>query len=156
MCKARCFKWPLTAVLLLLPAVARTEVQQIQPLSFGKIAIASNSSVSTTTVRRNGSQSSTHKIFIVQKGQPASIQLADFPIFTTIHLSAITPVTSSMPYGGSEQFTLTALDMPESIKTDNSGRANFYIGGTIATSGMGGSYFNGASYDLYIDLELSY
>lgn len=140
----------------LLSWVTTANVSVVEPLHFGKIAITSNSSVSTTTVRRNGSQLSTNKILIVQQGAPAILQLSNFPIYTTITLSAITPVSSGMPYSGSEQFTLTALDMPATIQVDGLGEATLLIGGTLATSGLGGMYYNDAVYHIYVDIEFSY
>jgi hypothetical protein len=156
MFKGRFAKLYLPTLLTFFPISVKADIQVVQPLSFGKIAIASNASVSTTTVRRNGTQLSTNKIFVVEAGRPAIIQLTDFPIYTTMTLTANTPVTSSMAYGGSEQFTVTALEMASTIKTDNLGQTNFLIGGTLATSGGGGSYFNDAPYDIYIDIEFSY
>lgn len=140
----------------LLPWIASSNVSVVEPLQFGKIAITSNSSVSTTTVRRNGSQLSTNKILIVQQGAPAILQLSNFPIYTTVNLSAITPVSSGMPYSGSEQFTLTALDMPASIQVNGLGEATLVVGGTLATSGLGGIYYNDAVYHIYVDIEFSY
>lgn len=132
------------------------DITVTQQLSFGKIAITSNASVSTTTVRRNGSQQSTNKILVVQSGEPAILQLSNFPIYTTMNLSANTPVSSAMGYGGTEQFTITALDMPASVKTDLAGQATLIIGGTLATSGLGGVYYNEAVYNIYLEIEFSY
>jgi hypothetical protein len=156
MCKGTLVKLYLFTLVFFCPIAAKANIDIVQQLSFGKLAIVSNASVSTTTMRRNGTQLSTNKILIVEQGRPALIQLTDFPIYTTMTLTANTPVTSSMAYGGAEQFTVTALEMASTIKTDNLGQANFLVGGTLATSGNGGSYFNNATYDIYIDIELSY
>lgn len=127
-----------------------------QPLDFGKIAISSNSSVSTTTIRRNGTQSSTNKIFIVDPGQPAMLTLSNFPIYVTLNVSANTPVSSAMMYPGTEQFTVTSLDAPAQVKMDSSGMGSVLIGGTLATSGLGGIYYSNAAYNIYIDIEFAY
>jgi hypothetical protein len=140
----------------LFPITALSNVLVSQPLNFGKIAITSNATASTTSLRRNGSQTSTNKILIVEKGMPAILQLSNFPIYATISLSAVTPVSSSMPYAGSEQFTITALDMPASLNVNGLGEATLQVGGTLATSGLGGGYYNDAVYHIYIDIEFSY
>lgn len=132
------------------------DIQVNQQLNFGKIAITSNASVSTTTVRRNGSQLSTNKILVVQAGTPAILQLSNFPAYTTMNLSSNVPVSSAMGYGGTEQFTITALDMPSVVKTDITGQGTLIIGGTLATSGLGGVYYNEAVYNIYLEIEFSY
>jgi hypothetical protein len=149
-CRCLAFFWGL------LPLAALSNVLVVQPLNFGKIAITSNATVSTTTVRRNGSQLSTNKILIVQQGAPAILQLSNFPIYATLSLSATMPVSSGMPYSGSEQFTLTALDIPATIKVDGLGEATLLVGGTLATSGLGGMYYNDAVYHIYVDIEFLY
>lgn len=135
---------------------ANANVVMVKPLSFGKIAVISNSSVSSTSIRRNGSQTSTEKILVIEQGSPAVIQLSSFPIFNTISLTSNVPVSSTMPYSGSQQFTLAALDMPATIKVDGLGEAVLIIGGTLTTSGLGGTYYNEAVYDVYFEIEFSY
>jgi len=127
-----------------------------QPLNFGKIAIGSNSSVSTTTLRRNGAQSSSNKILIVEPGSPALLQFSNFPTYITLNVAATTPIQSAMGYPGTQQFTLTALDMPSQVKLDSAGMGMMLIGGTLATSGLGGIYYSNAAYNIYIDIEFSY
>ncbi len=127
-----------------------------QPLNFGKIAISSNNSVSTTTIRRNGTQTSTNKIFVVDAGEPALLSFSNFPTYITLNISANTPVSSAMMYPGTEQFTLTSLDVPAQVKMDSSGMGTLLIGGTLATSGLGGVYYNNAAYNIYIDIEFAY
>lgn len=140
--------------LFALPAVG--DIQVNQQLNFGRIAITSNASVSTTTVRRNGSQQSTNKILVVQGGTPAILQLSNFPAYTIMNLSSNVPVSSAMGYGGTQQFTITALDMPSTVKADITGQATLTIGGTLATSGLGGVYYNEAVYNIYLEIEFSY
>jgi hypothetical protein len=127
-----------------------------QPLSFGKIALSSNSSVSTTTVRRNGTQSSTNKLYVVERGAPAMLSFSNFPPYVNLVISAALPVSSSMVYPGTQQFSITSLDMPNQVKMDASGMGSLLIGGTLATSGLGGVYYNNAPYIIYIDIEFTY
>lgn len=137
-------------------AKASADIVVEQPLDFGKIAISSNSSVSTTTIRRNGTQTSTNKIFVVDSGKPAVLALSNFPIYVTLNVSANTPVSSAMMYPGTEQFTVTSLDVPAQVKVDSSGMGSVLIGGTLTTSGLGGIYYSNAAYNIYIDIEFAF
>lgn len=142
--------------LLIFSTYLKADIVVEQPLNFGKIAISSNSFVSTTTLRRNGSQSSTDKIYVVEKGSPAILSFSNFSPFITLSIDENTPVSSSMAYPGTQQFTVTTLDIPPQVKMDSSGMGSLLFGGTLATSGLGGTYYADVPYVIYIDLEFSY
>lgn len=141
---------------LLTTSAVWAELDLIQPLQFGKIAITGNSSVSVTSVRRNGSQTSSNKILIIERGHPAIIQLSNYPAYTTLSLSASPPFYSGAAYPGTEQFAITAVDMPATVRTDPTGQVQFNLGGTLSTSGVGGVYYSNAVYEMYIDIEISF
>lgn len=148
--------WLILSSLSLITSWCHAEITVAQPLSFGKIAVTSNATVSTTAIRRNGSQYSTNKILIIEQGVPAEVIFENFPPYQTIQLSSSLPVISGMGYPGTAQFHITALDIPVSVKMDNTGRAVLVFGATLATSGDGAPYYSDAAYTLYIPLELTY
>lgn len=127
------------------------------PLSFGEIAIRHNNSVSTTTITRNGMQTSTNQIYIIRPGTPGVYTLNSMPTFTTINLSVDLPAYSAMAYPGSAQFVINAVDIPSSINTGSSGLVQFRVGATLSTSGNPAeNYYSGADYNIYLNLQLVY
>ncbi|WP_102795100.1 hypothetical protein [Bowmanella denitrificans] len=123
---------------------------------FGRIAITNNSIVSTTTVPVNGNQTSTNHILVIEPGQPGVYTLTDLPPFANVSVSADVPAFSSSPLPGTEQFTITAVDIPSTLKADATGSVQFKMGGTIATSGTGGSYVSPADYMIVININITY
>ncbi len=128
-----------------------------RPLDFGEIAVRSNTLVSTVSVYRNGSTQSTNHIFIIKPGSPGAFTLTDFPPYTTVNLSVDLPATSSMAYPQTAQFSLTSVDIPSAINLGANGRGQFTLGGTLSTSGNpANNYYSGASYTIYLNINLDY
>jgi hypothetical protein len=127
------------------------------PLDFGDIAVRSNTSVSTVRLERSGAQTSTNDIIIVKPGSPAVFTLANMPGYTTINLTADIPAVSRVAYPNAAQFSITAIDLPSSINTGPTGTVQFKMGGTLSTSGDPSKhYYDGAQYEIYINLNLDY
>ncbi len=148
-------------VFLLLSSVFATdswaEFDTDSPLSFGEIAIRHNNSVSTTTITRNGMQTSTNQIYIIRPGTPGIYTLSGLPPYTTVNLSIDLPAYSAMSYPGTAQFQINAVDIPSSINMGNAGTAQFRLGATLSTSGNPAeNYYSGADYSVYLNLNLVY
>jgi hypothetical protein len=127
------------------------------PLSFGEIAVLNNNSVSTTTISRLGSQTSTNQIYIIRSGTPGVYTLSGFQTFLNINLSVTLPAYSAMPYPGTAQFNVSAVDMPSVVNTGSSGSAQFRMGATLSTSGNPAqNYYSGADYVVYLNLDIVY
>lgn len=146
----------LTYSLLLVTGSAYADLIIEQHFYFGKIAIPDNNSVSTVTIPVTGTPTSTSKILIIEPGHPGVYTLTEFSPYTTISLSADIPAYSNSPIPGTQQFIITALDIPTSIKTDSTGSVQFKIGGTLSTSGLGGTYQGPASYSININIDLNF
>jgi len=125
-------------------------------LHFGELAITSNASVSSTTIRRNGTTSNTGTIFVIANGTPGEYTISGATPFVALNLSITLPVDSSAAFSGTEQLRLSAVDMPSVVTPNSNGEVTFKIGGTLQTSGNGGTYLNPATYPFIIPLDVTY
>ena len=140
---------------LSMPSVADLIVDN--PLNFGEIAITGNASVSTVTITRSGGALSTNNIYIIRPGSPGVYTLSNLPPYVVANLSVDLPASSAMTYSNTAQFTMTAVDIPASVNVNASGSAQFKMGGTLSTSGEGTkSYYSGADYVIYLNLNIIY
>jgi hypothetical protein len=147
----------LTLGILVLSAPLAAEFTIDTPLSFGEVAVRNNNSVSTLTIMRDGSQYSTNQIMILKNGSPGVFSFGGFPPYTTIKLSVDLPAYSAMTYPNTAQFQMTAIDMPSSINLGPTGSGQFKMGGTLSTSGNPAqNYYSGASYTIYLNLNIDY
>jgi len=143
--------------LLLISAPLAADFIVDSPLSFGEIAIRNNNSVSTLTIHRNGAYQSTNQIYIIKPGSPGVYTLNGITPFTTVNLSADLPATSAMPFPGTAQFSITAVDMPSSINMGPTGSAQFKVGATLSTSGNpANNYFSGTDYVIFLNINIDY
>lgn len=126
------------------------------PLTFGRMAISDNNQVSSTTLTRNGNQSYTGRILVIEKGTPGAYTLTGLPAFTTLSLTPSLPAYSALTIPGSAQFVITALDYPSTVKADINGDAQFTLGGTLSTSGNGQPYLGPADYQIMLNIDISY
>lgn len=125
-------------------------------LYFGELAITSNASVSSTTIRRNGTTSNTGTIFVIAVGNPGEYTISGATPFVALNLSIPLPVDSSATFPGTQQLRLSAVDMPSVVTPNTSGEVTFKIGGTLQTSGNGGTYLNPATYPFIIPLDVTF
>jgi hypothetical protein len=123
---------------------------------FGKIAVTSNTSVSTLQMSREGQVTATGNIYILEIGQPGVYTITDLPRFSLVSMAAELPAYSASPIPGTQQFTITAVDMADTVKLDENGSGQFKLGGVLQTSGLGGTYVGPASYQIIIDINISY
>jgi hypothetical protein len=147
--------WFYLLILFVAPAMAEFTIDT--PLHFGEIAIRNNNSVSTVSILRDGTQQSTNQIYIVKPGSPGVFTLSNYPPYTNINLSVDLPATSNMSYPQTAQFSITSVDLPSSINTGSLGIAQFKMGAILSTSGNGTrQYYSGATYQIYLHLNLDY
>lgn len=127
------------------------------PLSFGDIAIRNNTTVSTVSIARSGTQLSTGQIYILKSGTPGTFTLSGLSPYINVNLSVDLPAVSAMPYPNTAQFSMTAIDIPAVINMGPTGTAQVKIGGTLSTSGNPAQqYYSGANYTIYLNLNLDY
>ena len=125
------------------------------PLSFGTFAIPNNSLVSQLTISTNYRSYSTNHIHVIQPGQPGEFKLVEFPVHTRLFLNASLPQQSTVFVGETERFTLTNIELPDSVITDSNGEADLLVGATIKSSGNGGRYLD-TKYDLPLIFTINY
>lgn len=125
-------------------------------LYFGKIAVTSNASVSSLQMSREGQFTATGNIYILEIGQPGVYTLTDLPRFSLVSMAAELPAYSASPIPGTQQFTISAVDMADTLKLDENGSGQFKLGGVLQTSGLGGNYVGPASYQIIININISY
>lgn len=143
-------------ILAVFTTKAAAELSIDSPLSFGEIAVRHNNGVSTTSITRLGAQSSTHQILIIRPGTPGVYTLSELPPYTTINLSAPVPVSSEATHPGA-RFSVSAIDIPASVRTDATGSVQFRMGATLSTSGNPAeNYQSVADYLVFINIDLAY
>lgn len=125
-------------------------------LSFGRIAVTSNTAVSSVQMSRSGRASATNFIYILDIGTPGVYTLTDLSPYTVINLTANVPAYSASPIPDTQQLILTAVDMPASIKVGPAGNAQFTVGGVLETTGTGGSYVGPATYTIDLPINITY
>ncbi|HEY7885068.1 MAG TPA: DUF4402 domain-containing protein [Cellvibrionaceae bacterium] len=144
-------------ILCVFSANARADLSIDSPLSFGEITVRNNNSVSSTTITRAGAQSSTGQILVIKPGTPGVYTLSGLPAYTNVNLSLDIPVSSSMSYADTAQFTITAIDLADTVRTDGNGTVQFRMGGTLSTSGNPAeNYFSGAEYIIFMNIDMAY
>lgn len=125
-------------------------------LSFGTIAITSNTSVSSVQLSRTGQATATGTLIILKLGQPGVYTLTELPPWVLVSLSANVPAFSFSTIPGTQQFTISAVDIPDTQTADESGTIQFKVGGVLQTSGVGGTYLGPATYQILLDIDISF
>lgn len=123
---------------------------------FGTLAVTSNASVSSVQMFRSGKTSSSGYVHILQFGQPGVYTLNGFPPFTLVSMSADLPAYSVSPIPNTQQFIISALDMVDTLQLDGSGSGQFKLGGVLQTSGLGGTYVGPATYQISLNITITY
>tara|TARA_B100002049_G_scaffold225453_1_gene197530 strand:- start:250 stop:732 length:483 start_codon:yes stop_codon:yes gene_type:complete len=154
----KAIKRPLQAFFFFLAVLgsANAELLTDSQLSFGKIAVTDNSTVSSVQMSRSGRSSSTNNIYVLELGTPGAYTFTELPPYTMINLTADVPAYSSSTIPGTQQFILRSVDIPSSIKAGPAGMAQFTMGGVLETSGVGGTYISPASYTVVLAINISY
>ncbi|MCV2885897.1 DUF4402 domain-containing protein [Aestuariibacter sp. AA17] len=146
----------LLVLAILTPPSSHADLVTEQAFSFGKISIIDNSVVSTVQLSSSGRASSTNNIYILELGTPGVYTLTDLPPFTVVTLSANLPAYSASTLPSTQQFAISSVDMPATIKADAAGSAQFRVGGVLETSGLGGQYIGPATYQIMLPIEVTY
>lgn len=140
-------------IIFVLPAHAVGLVTERQ-LSFGEFAIQRNNTVSSLTVPVSGNSYSTNALRVIRQGNTGLLRIVELPPYTQITLTPILPAEGSHAFGSSK-FFITNLEFPTNISSDGMGVASFPLGGTLETSGDGGTYYDG-DYSFVIYLDITY
>lgn len=127
------------AFMLSAPVMAAPVIEELVPLDFGVLAITANDSVSTFTFPRTGNVAIEGTVVLVEKGQLGRYFLSGFPPNTSIDVEADNTDLTAGGTGTPEPLAAGSYDFND-LRTDDFGEAELLMGGTLSTSGNGGTY----------------
>lgn len=150
------FAGMLLLLLLPCPPSAAQDVTEIQPLSFGGIALRDNDIPHSIILPYDGSPASYDAEIIDNPGAPPTrgeYEFTGLPPNVTFYvgISLSNPPTdggliidnsTGATMGGSETFTIDSFTAND-LSTDGAGNGTLYIGATLTTSGNGLMYDDG-------------
>ena len=142
---ARLFKRPFVLALLFCiaastAAVSAPLIEEQQPLNFGKLAIANNTTISRFTYPRTGFNINIQGSFVrISSGSPGRYRFSDFPAYTTLNVSLNTTTLTANGSGIPEPLSVDNYDFG-TLVTDALGEAELMLGARLNTSGNSGSY----------------
>jgi hypothetical protein len=132
---------------------AYADVNELQPLDFGRWIITANNAQHSIILNTNGSYSSSPALVMLDPPSEGIYQITELPAFAEI-ISVDVTMTQSLQGGGSEDFTLQDFQViaPDA---DGAGETTITLGATARTSGSGNDYddsvYNGT---LELDINL--
>jgi len=139
----------LASILAFESASAAPVIEELQPLSFGTLAITANSSVSQFTYPGSGRNPSVDgQIAVVSAGVPGSYRLSGFPSFSQLSVSIDAANLIASGVGINETLVVDNYDV-DNLSTDAFGDAEIALGAILSTSGNGNPYvdttYNGSA-----------
>ncbi|MGQ7846779.1 DUF4402 domain-containing protein [Granulosicoccus sp. 3-233] len=121
-------------------APAQPLIEELQPLNFGTLAIASNTSISRFSLPRTGTNMSVEGQFaLIAGGTPGRYRFTGFPANTALDVSLNSAVLTAGSNGSLEPLTVTDYDLGD-VTTDAQGEAELALGAILDTTGNGNSY----------------
>lgn len=127
------------ATCLAYSAASVADIVLLRALSFGKIAVRHNDVVSNYSIDYNGETTIPNDIVVITQPTTAEFLISGYAPHKNLSISVVvTSPVSSTP--SPEEFTLSAVDAPATVKTAGDGSALLTVGGTLTTSGSGNNY----------------
>lgn len=146
------------AMLSLSPALlAQVVIEEVQPLSFGKLAIIKNDNPYVFSISHLGEQRIDAPFKVIEKPTVGIFRVSGLPVNSHINVNVITYNSKLNPATSSPElldFAINGFDDP--IRSDAGGEALLRVGGKITTSGAGTVNFsqNTHSATLRISVEI--
>lgn len=132
---------------------AHADLNELQPLNFGRWIITENDASYEIVVQTNGNYANSPQLIMLSPPQQGIYQITELPSYAEILAVNITLV-QSMEGAGSEDFTLDNFQVL-CPNADEGGTTTLTLGARARTSGSGGNYedstYNGT---LNIDIQL--
>ncbi|MBF7072413.1 DUF4402 domain-containing protein [Glaciecola sp. MH2013] len=133
------------------------EIEVIQPLNIGVVAITDNDSIGSIEIDAEAVTRVRGGVRLISQGQPALVQARGYEanrrLFISIQPNQFRTATEEV---SPEQFTVVSYQVAEFVVTDENGIANFNIGGTFATSGNGSLNFRDTEYPARYTITVNY
>lgn len=146
-----------SATLLLAFSEVRGDIIEISPLTFGSVVVAENNTPEQITVNHSRGVSHTNGIFIVSPPAVGEFLLTNYPSNQQVFISGRSiQARSNSDIYSADQFSLTDVDVPSVLTTDNSGAATLFVGGTLETSGSGVNSYLNTQYRISYQISVNY
>ncbi|WP_405128076.1 DUF4402 domain-containing protein [Pseudoalteromonas sp. PB2-1] len=145
----------LSALLLSAGSVAQQTITELEPLSFGLLAITDNSSVSSVTVLPSNTSASSNSIYVVKQGRAAELLFEGYGARIQVTISDNVNNQPLSNLHNNQRFYLNRLIYNPTLVTDSYGSAVLKVGGQISTSGDGSTY-NDGYYDATVSLTVDF
>jgi hypothetical protein len=126
------------------PAAAAPQIEALQRLDFGVLAITDNSAPSSVVLSPAGSAAYGTGYVFVAAATPGRYRLTGYPAYTDMTVSMAAPafgLASGVP--GETLSVSAAVTRPLVLHTDQNGQVEFDLGATLTTSGSGQPYPDG-------------
>ncbi|MDG1120949.1 MAG: DUF4402 domain-containing protein [Glaciecola sp.] len=147
--------WILASLLPL--QVCASDIEFIQDLDFGDIVVVDNSSPGTISLSYLGQLTVSSHFRIISPSQIGQVLLSNYPVNAELFVDAfVLQPNSSSAQVSPEQFQLTAISHPTSVRTRVDGTAIINLGGTIQTSGSGSLAYSDTDYSISIQIQVQY
>jgi hypothetical protein len=149
--RSKYFRWLflLRALCLLVfcsafPVHAAPQIEALQRLNFGIVAITSNAAPSSFVLSPSGSAAYGTGFVFVGSATPGRYKLTGYPAFTNINLTMDSnPLSLANGTPGEILSVSAAIPKPMSLRTDQNGQVEFNLGATLTTSGSSFPYQDG-------------
>ena len=133
------------------------EVEVIKDINLGTIVITNNDTVGVLDLSETGNMAFTNHFRIIIPGQPGLIELRDFAWSAELHINAyILQNTTLSDVISPEKFTMTQINVPNSIITEGDGSAELHFGAQIRTSGSGSKRYADTTFSSQIKFAFQY
>jgi len=142
------FRFFLIIMMLILSVnAASQEIQEVRPISFGSVVILDNASPGSINIDFLGNVTISTHFGVIETPLYGIFRLVDYPAHANLFLTGgiIQGQTTSIQFSP-EQFTLTNVNLPASVRVESDGTVDFRAGGRIVTSGSGSTTFADTTY----------
>lgn len=135
------------------------DLQELQPLDFGRLALRGNEAVSTLLLRHRGQPPAqiggAAQWLLIEPGQPGRYRLDELPPLTEIEIEVIASDDFTVGgQGAGERIHIDSFSF-DPLRSDGSGAAELRLGGRLHTSGSGELPAEGL-YRAAVEIELRY
>jgi hypothetical protein len=120
---------------------------ETQALDLGTVVVASNDSVNTVSIDKEGNYRTTGGIYVIEIGEPSIFEASGFAgnqrLNITVTAGQSTTTTAAF---SPQQFNVQSYQAQDFINTNAQGIATFLVGAVFATSGNGSINFRDTQY----------
>lgn len=137
--------------------ISIAEVRIISSLDFGTVAILDNTTIGFLNINESGGFTSSDHFLVITPSQYGLIELYDYLPGSEVDLTAtVIQATSTSPVISPEKFTLTNVNIVDSVLIDSTGVAQVRFGGRLETSGNSSLSFADTQYTHRIQISVNF